>query len=227
MKRVVIPEWLDEARGTAAEISVALSDLRHINQWFGGVAATESMLLDVARRLGTKRLCLLEVASGGGYVPNAARERLKRHGIALTLTLLDRVHSHLVNGSNNGTCAIAADARALPFSENSFDLVNSCLFAHHLEPDELVEFVNEGLRVCRRAVLINDLVRSWLHLAAAYLTLPFYRSRFTHHDAPASVRRAYLMEEMSEILRKTRAARVEIRQHPMFRMGVIAWKHSI
>src|SRR5947199_5866128 len=36
--------------------------------------------------------------------------------------------------------------------------------------------------------LINDLVRSWLHLAFVYTGMPLYRSRLTRHDAPASVR---------------------------------------
>jgi hypothetical protein len=99
------------------------------------------------------------------------------------------------------------------------------LFVHHLEPDDIVRFVNEGLRVCRKAVVINDVVRDPVHLALVYLSLPLYRSRFTHHDAPASVKRAYTIAEMREMLGKTSAARVEIARHPLYRMGAIAWKH--
>ena len=54
--------------------------------------------------------------------------------------------------------AVAGDALALPFRDASFDLLSSTLFAHHLSPQELVQFVDEALRVCRVAVLINDLV---------------------------------------------------------------------
>ncbi len=35
MRRIVIPELLDDDLGTAAEIAQTLTDLRHINQWFG------------------------------------------------------------------------------------------------------------------------------------------------------------------------------------------------
>jgi hypothetical protein len=84
--------------------------------------------------------------------------------------------------------------------------------------------MNDGLRVCRTAVIINDLVRDPIHLALVYLSLPLYRSRFTHHDAPASVRRAYTIEEMHQMLRQTTASRVQIERHPLFRMGAIAWK---
>jgi ubiquinone/menaquinone biosynthesis C-methylase UbiE len=224
MRRVVIPELLDTDSGTPAEIAAALSDLRHINQWFGGISATQSMIARVAAKVGASSLSLLEVAAGTGYVPQTASTRLLKFGIQLQVTLLDRAHSHLKNSSGNGTLAVAGDALALPFADRSFDLVSCCLFAHHLEPQEILRFVNDGLRVCRAAVIINDVIRAPMHLALVYLSLPLYRSHFTHHDAPASVRRAYTIDEMHEMLRQTTAARVEVQRYPFFRMGAIAWK---
>jgi ubiquinone/menaquinone biosynthesis C-methylase UbiE len=224
MKRVVIPELLDTDSGTLAEIAAALSDIRQINRWFGGIATTQSMIAQVVRKHGARSLSLLEVAAGAGYVPHAASAHMRKSGVRLQVTLLDRAHSHLKNGSGNGSSAVAGDALALPFADGSFDLVSSCLFAHHLEPREFVQFVNEALRVGRTAVLINDLVRDPIHLALAYASLALYRSRFNRHDAPASVRRAYTLKEMHEMLGQTRAAKVEIERRPMFRMGAIAWK---
>jgi ubiquinone/menaquinone biosynthesis C-methylase UbiE len=226
MRRVVIPELLDTDSGTRAEVATALSDLRHINQWFGGISATQSMIARVAGELRVSSLSLLEVAAGGGYVPQAVARRMRKSGVQLEVTLLDRAHSHLRNSSGNGTAAVAGDAVALPFADGSFDLVSCCLFVHHLEPREVVQFVNEGLRVCRKAVLINDVVRDPIHLALVYLSLPLYRSHFTHHDAPASVRRAYTIDEMRQMLQQTRAAKLEIGRHPLYRMGAIAWKAS-
>jgi ubiquinone/menaquinone biosynthesis C-methylase UbiE len=224
MQRVVIPELLDTDSGTPAEIATALCDLRHINQWFGGVAATHLMIAQVAQKAGATSLSLLEVAAGAGYVPQAARLRLQKLGVELHFTLLDRAYSHLENGSRNETLAVAGEATALPFADGSFDTVSCCLFVHHLEPVQVVQFVNEGLRVCRTAVIINDVVRNPIHLALVYLSLPLYRSHFTHHDAPASVRRAYTIEEMNEMLRQTTAVSVQIKRYPLFRMGAIAWK---
>lgn len=224
MRRVVIPEWLDTDSGTAAEIATALTDLRHINQWFGGIDATQSMIAQVARKRGVNSLSLLEVASGAGFVPQAAGTRLRELGVQLQVTLLDRAHSHLRNSSGNGTGAVAGDATALPFADESFDVVSCCLFVHHLEPQEVVQFVKEGLRVCRAAVIINDVIRDPVHLALVYASLPLYRSRVTRHDAPASVRRAYTIEEMHQMLYQTEAASVEIERCPWFRMGAIAWK---
>ena len=220
MKRVVIPELLDTDSGTPAEIVASLSDLRRINRWFGGIAATERMVGRVARALNSSSLSLLEVAAGSGYVSEIARQRLGNRGLRLRVTLLDRAASHLSNGNR----AVVGNALALPFRDASFDLLGCNLFAHHLSPQELLQFVDDALRVCRIAVLIDDIVRHPLHLALVYAGLPLYRSRMTRHDAPASVRQAYTPDEMRTLLARTKAARVEIHRHYLFRMGVTAWK---
>ncbi len=221
MKRTATAEFLDTDAGTPAEVAGSLADLRRINRWFGGIATTGDMVERVARKTGRNSLSMLEVAAGSGYVPETAGERLRHRGISLRVTSLDRSPSHL----NNGNRVVAGDALALPFRGESFDLLSSNLFAHHLSPHELVQFVDEALRVCRIGVLINDLVRHAMHMALVYAGLPLFRSRITWNDAPASVRQAYTLEEMRTMLAQSSASRVEIQRHYLFRMGVIAWKH--
>ena len=101
----------------------------------------------------------------------------------------------------------------------------SCsLFAHHFDPDPLRVLVAEASRVSRRAVLINDLIRSRLHLLLVYLGLPLFRSRITWHDAPASVQAAYTVAEMRLLLAGLPFRQISISRHLLFRMGVILWK---
>jgi len=220
MKRVAIPELLDTDSGSPAEIAASLSDLNRINRWFGGISTTTSMIRRVAQKFGVLSLSMLEVAAGSGYVPERARQKLVHDGIELKVTLLDRAPSHLVNGNR----AIAGDVLALPFRDASFDLVGSVIFLHHLSPEQVIQSVNEALRVSRTVVLINDVVRHPMHLALVYAGLPLFRSRLTHHDAPASVRQAYTTAEIRDLLKRTSAARVEIHRHYLFRMGVMVWK---
>jgi ubiquinone/menaquinone biosynthesis C-methylase UbiE len=227
MKRKIIPELFDTDHGSAAEVLSALRDLRHINRWFGGNATTASLLTNLAKRSGSQSLSILEVAAGAGDVPRTVRQELQSKGIALEFTLLDRIGAHLATGNSKAEArerAIVADALCLPFATSSFDAIHCCLFAHHLAPQQLIHFVNEALRVCRTAVLINDLIRSPLHLALVYAGLPLFSSRFTWHDAPASVRQAYTQKEMDEILKQSAASKVDIRPHYLFRMGVTVWK---
>jgi ubiquinone/menaquinone biosynthesis C-methylase UbiE len=224
MQRINTPELLDSPDCPPHEIEASLRDLSRINRWFGGVATTRKLIERVAAATRKKHFELLEVAAGFGEIPKLAAQQLARQGITLEITHLDRAPSHLLPGTHT----VVADALALPFPDSSFDLVSSSLFAHHLEPDELARFATEALRVTRHAVLINDLIRHPLHLALVYAGFPLMRSYVSRVDGVASVRRAYVPEEMREILASASSnsstPQLDISRHYLFRMGVIAWK---
>jgi len=220
MKRLVVPELLDSDSGTPGEVADSLADLRMFNRSFGGVRTMSALIRAVAERRKLKELDWLDVAGGAGDVATLTTEALRRDGITVRPVVLDRALSHM-NGSHLNVCG---DALALPFRNESFDVVGSSLFVHHLEPDEVARFVGEGLRVARHAFMINDLIRHPLHWGLAVAGRPIYRSRLTRHDGPASVRRAYTVDEIREILEQSRAAEISIKTFYLFRMGVIAWK---
>jgi methyltransferase family protein len=221
MKRVVVEELLDSDAGTPREVEGSLKDLRMFNSWFGGVHTMASLLRRVARQRGLKNISWVDVAGGEGYVATRTQKSLARSGITSRPVIMDRAATHL----SNTHPAVCGDALALPFRDNSFDAVGCSLFLHHLEPAEIVRFAREGLRVARHAFLIHDLQRHPLHLALGYLGMPLYRSRITRHDALASVRRAYTVDEVRKMLAPVAAAdSIEINTFYLFRMGVIVWK---
>jgi ubiquinone/menaquinone biosynthesis C-methylase UbiE len=222
MQRVNTPEILDSDNLPQSEVEKSLRDLSRINRWFGGVATTRKLIENVARATGNAHFTVLEVAAGFGEVPKVAAQHLARKGITIEVTLLDRLQSHLLPENHS----LVADALALPFSAGAFDLVSSSLFIHHLEPAELARFAREALRVSRCAVLINDLIRHPLHLALVYAGFPLMRSRISRLDGVASVRRAYVPEELRRIVSSDRATRIEISRRYLFRMGVIVWKNA-
>lgn len=135
---------------------------------------------------------------------------------------MDRMAAHL---PRNGSGTVAGDALALPFLDRSFDLVTCSLLIHHLEREQIVQFVNEALRVARVAVLLNDLRREPLHLALLCAGYPLF-TRLTLHDGIASVRRAYTPQELKPILGNTDAAAVEMENQYLYRMGIIVWKDA-
>lgn len=225
MQRVNTQEILDFDDCPPVEVQTALRDLCRINRWFGGIATTRTLIERVVQTTGIKRFSVLEVAAGFGEVSKIAGRQLEPKGISLEVVDLDRVLTHLVPGNR----AVVADARALPFPDNSFDLVSCSLFAHHLEPAELAHFTGEALRVSRHAVLINDLIRHPMHLALVYAGFAWMRSYVSRVDGLASVRRAYVPREMRRILSSALRppAQIELSRHFLFRMGAIAWKRAI
>jgi ubiquinone/menaquinone biosynthesis C-methylase UbiE len=224
MRRVDRPEILDSDACSAAEVQAALAVIGRINRQFGGVSTSQKLVEEAARALGMTHLSMLEVAAGSGEVPEIVRRNLAQSGITLDVTLLDAAHSHLPRGNRS----VVANGLQLPFSDGSFDLVSCNLFAHHLRPEQLQRFVNEGLRVCRHAVLINDLVRHPVHLALVYASFPIMRSRVAWLDGLTSVRRAYTPSEMRQMLttHSSRTVRMNIFRHHLFRMGITIWKSA-
>lgn len=224
MQRIDAPEILDSDDCSLADVQATLQDIGRVNRWFGGVATTQKMVERLARASAISHFSMLEVAAGSGELAEIVRQRLAQRGINLDITLLDRARSHLPRDHG-----VVADALALPFGDDAFDLVTCNLFAHHLQPEQLAQFVREGLRVCRRAVLINDLIRHPVHLALAYAGYPIMRSRVAWLDGLTSVRRAYVPDEIRNLLASMlpqTAARVEISRNYLFRMGVIIWKNA-
>lgn len=219
MKRKVDSELLDSDCGTPVEIAAALADIRRINRWFGGVSTSERLVQRVVDASALRRIELLDVGSGSGDVPLAIASRLERRGVHLNPTLLDRCATHLPQVQ----AAIVGDALNLPFPPESFDLVTCSLFAHHLEPAILKLFVREALRVARIALVINDLVRTRLHLALIVAGRPLFRSRMAWQDGVVSIRRAYTEQELRVLLADA-GRRVEFSRHYLQRVGIIVWK---
>jgi ubiquinone/menaquinone biosynthesis C-methylase UbiE len=236
MQRVDAPEILDSDACSPREAQAVLAAIGRVNRWFGGVATTQKMVSRVIQAAGVNRLSMLEVAAGSGELPEIVRHKLARRGIQLDVTLLDMAHCHLPGGEyaigNNAkhNPRVVGDALRLPFKDGAFDVVSCSLFVHHLRPQQVQQFVPEALRVCRRAVLMNDLVRHPLHLAAAFAGFPIMLNRVAWLDGLTSVRRAYVPKEIKTMLAsdvlKT-PARLEISRHFLYRMAVIAWKMPI
>jgi ubiquinone/menaquinone biosynthesis C-methylase UbiE len=235
MQRIDAPEILDSDACSPREAQAVLAAIGRVNRWFGGVATTQKMVNRVAQAAGVKRLSLLEVAAGSGEVPEIVRQRLALRGIVVDVTLLDVARSHLPGGDlaipNHGekSHCIVGDALSLPFRDGAFDVVSCSLFAHHLSPQQLQQFVREALRISRRAVLINDLIRHPMHLAWAFAGFPIMCNRVAWLDGLTSVRRAYVPQEIECMLAGgdfESPMRLEISRHFLYRMAVILWRNS-
>ncbi|MGA3349113.1 MAG: methyltransferase domain-containing protein [Candidatus Sulfotelmatobacter sp.] len=236
MQRTDAPEILDSDACSPEDVLSALRVIASVNRRFGGIATTQWMVERVAGKTGLKHISLLEVGAGPGELPEIVRQNLAPRQISLDVTLLDLARSHLprINGtaanSSKSNQAIVANALALPFIDGAFDLVSCNLFAHHLNPQQLKQFMREGLRVSCCAVLINDLVRDPLHLALVCASYPLMRHRVAWLDGLTSVRRAYVPAEIQKLITEEFPAdarpQIEISRHFLYRMGIILWKKS-
>ena len=214
-------ELLDGPVGAAAR-AASLADIERLNAWFGGYALTLREIRRVAATAPGRRLVVLDV--GGGHAAFAARlvRWARRAGRAIRVVVAERDAETLALARR--TCAaypeialVQADATALPFAEGAADVSVASLTLHHLEPDGVVAALREMAATARRAVVVNDLLRTRATLALVWLaTRLLWCHPISRHDGPLSVRRAYSGAELSALGEKAGLERLAIREYRMF-----------
>jgi len=201
-------EYLDGPLDDAAVLRGNLRDLTRINRWFGGAAASRRALEGLLGRR-TVPHTLLDVGTGAADIPLALIADGERRGRPLRVTGVDARREVLeaaraVEPRLATTEALelaVSDGRSLPWPDGSFDVVHASLVIHHLEPPEAIAFLREAGRVSRLGVIVNDLVRARRHwLGARVLVRVITRNRYTRHDGPMSVQRAYTRIELHALL---------------------------
>jgi len=198
-------ELLDGPLDDPAALVANLRDLRRLNRLSGGASLSRRAIA----ALGSAE-SLLDVGTGAADIPIALLADARRRGRALRIVATDSrpevlAAARVVRPSLDRIVGLRleiADGRGLPYPDGAFDVCHASLVVHHLEPDDAIAFLAELGRVARRGIVVNDLVRgrrAWLGTWLAVHTLA--RSRYTRHDGPLSVRRAYSREELAGLIR--------------------------
>jgi ubiquinone/menaquinone biosynthesis C-methylase UbiE len=196
-------ELLDGPLDDPEALAGNLRDLRRFNRLLGGTALSRRAIAALAGL--QSDVTLLDVGTGGADIPVALIADAARRGRRLAVLAVDARLEVLAAARESrpgldrvpGLTLEAADGRALPYPDASFDIVHASLLHHHLSPADATLLLREMARVARRGVVVNDLSRGRLALAGArVVTALLTRNRLTRHDAPLSVQRAYTIKEM-------------------------------
>jgi len=201
-------ELLDGPLDDPAALRGNLRDLAWINRRLGGTRASRRAIDELlARRSGPHTL--LDVGTGAADIPMALIAGSATTGRPLRVTALDSREEVLGAareiddrvGTTDGLELVLGDGRSLPWPDRAFDVVHASLVLHHLEPADAIAFLAEAARVTRHGVVVNDLVRARHHWLGAHALLAVTtRNRYTRHDGPLSVRRAYTRVELRALL---------------------------
>lgn len=233
MRRIVTPELIDRPSADPVLLRRSLGDLAWMNRYLGvtaGIAQELERLLDGAS---LSRLSVLDVAAGGGDIVRAldrwcGGRGLEFEGVALDLgRATARVAAARPAGREQRRIGVVcADARALPFADRSFDIAICSTFLHHLELEAAAAALHEMARVSAIGVVVTDLRRGPLgYLAAWTLANTLWRRHpYTRHDAVASMRAAYTLEEARDLAGRAGLAAV-VEPQPWFRWA-LRWRRT-
>lgn len=227
-------ELLDDPRADPVAVERELRDIARLNALFGGTTAVIRELDQLFEQGKTERgtgkgasWTLLDVGTGLGDIPRAATAAAGRRGIALRIVGVEinrAAAASALRADRSGRLRIVlADGNALPFAPGSVDVVIASQVLHHLARDAAVRWIASFGALARRGVVLADLRRSRIAMAAVWLvSFPLGFGAVTRHDAVVSLRRGYTRAEMNAMLQAGGAPPVARRRRG-FRI-VAAWR---
>jgi len=209
MRRVRIPEWMDDPALDPAEHRRALRGLVRVNAVsFTGHQTWQAMKRVAGDLAPGKSLSVCELASGGGEILHYWTRRALREGIIPRFCATD-YNPRTVEGLRDSLTLKGhpVDAKVLdvlgetPYPE--CDISVCTLFLHHLDPEDVIKVLSRMANSARKGIVVSDLRRSWSGWALAWgVGRILSRSRVVHHDGPVSVQAAYTCEEIVDLGRE-------------------------
>jgi ubiquinone/menaquinone biosynthesis C-methylase UbiE len=227
-ERIYEEELLDSGAGTDEDVAQNLADLRRINRFLGGTRVILKSVSKIISDGEQDELSLLDVGTGSADIPMAVARWCRLRGIdpviaAVDLSERNLLISRTVLGIDSQTSLVRADALALPFEARSFDLVTASLFLHHFVEDDVVRLLTEFVRVAKRAVIINDLVRSLIPYYLIRMAGPVFATSFlTRNDGPVSVLRGFTAAELSLLAERARLPRYKVEHLFPYRLSLVS-----
>jgi SAM-dependent methyltransferase len=225
LPRLDEPEWLDQGRGSSADVADNLNEMWRLNRWLGGWSALTRHLYP--RLLAAGGPCtLLDLGTGSAQMLLALAGWASAHELTLQLIGLDWAARNLAVARRQGRGRVGlllADALRPPLPTGGVDFVISSLFLHHFAPPQAAEMLRGAASLARRTLILSDLVRGVLPELAFGLVQPVLaRHPFTRHDGCLSIRRAYTPAELRALAAEAGLTRARVYAHWPWRMTLVA-----
>jgi SAM-dependent methyltransferase len=214
------PELMDQPDLDAATHRRALAGLRRLNAICRIDSAVWQALGRIAATSKGSPLRVLDVASGGGDVAMRVARQAKRRGIALEMSGCDISPTAVAHASATARGAGLVDVHffqcdvlndSLP---EGYDVVMCSLFLHHLHETDAERLLRNMAAAARRAVLVDDLLRSRTGYLLAWLgSRLFTTSPIVHTDGPLSVRAAFSVDEARALAERAGLTGAQFHRH--------------
>ena len=191
-------ELLDSGRLSRSEVEANLADLARLNRLPGGTDASVRAISALVG--GSNAIRVLDVGTGAGDIPIAfARRGWRVVAADINPAVLAVARDRLARVPN--VEILEADVLSLPLEDDAVDVAHCSLLIHHFAPEAAAAALRELSRVSRHGVVVNDLRRGLLPLAATWVSvMALGRSEVTRVDGMASARRAYTLPELDRLL---------------------------
>lgn len=194
------------------------ADIARSNRLLGGLRAAVAEIRGVLAGSGGSAT-LLDVGSGLADIPRRATAIAADMGVTLSTIALDDEPSLVGAARRSVTFAVCATGFALPFRDNSVDVVMCSQLLHHFDWADAERLLRELDRVACGAVIVSDLRRSWIAAAGFWVVAVLLRfHRVTRHDGVVSVLRGFTADDLRRMVRTATGATPDVRRRLGFRL---------
>jgi 2-polyprenyl-3-methyl-5-hydroxy-6-metoxy-1,4-benzoquinol methylase len=179
------------------EYQECLCQLDKIGRYLGGDKATFKGFGKLKRAPKT----ILDVGCGGGLFTLKLGKKYPQAtvlGIDTSSEAIQIANYNLSKNkkkSSNVRFSVPASPH-LSYPAKSFDVITSTLVCHHLNDQELIEFLKSSFQIAKQAIILNDLHRHFFaSICYAIITPLFFRNRLIIHDGLVSIKRGFLYKD--------------------------------
>jgi len=212
-------EHLDKGDYTPEEYEGCIVELQRVNQWLGDTKALRNSLLKEIEAAELQAFSVLDVGAGSGEllrVIAAWANESNRSARLVGLELNERSAKEIVEGSAQypQISSVRGDAFRVPFADKQFEYVICSLFTHHFRDPQVVELLQEMVRVARRKIFVIDLHRNVVaYTFFTTIAKLFLHNRLIREDGALSILRSFTPEELKRLGRKAELKNVAVEEH--------------
>lgn len=229
MKRIVVPEEMDDEAIGRKEHQHALQGLERLNFFSGSAQHLWPAIEALACQRRERPLRVLDIATGSGDIPISLWKKARKKNILLEIAACDKSSQALDFAREKARAnGVAVHFFSLDIHEMEipagYDVLISSLFLHHLQEEEAAKFLKSLAQQAKQLVLVNDLARSVPGLLLAFLgTRLLTASAVVHTDGVRSAQAAFSLAEIKKMAQDAglRGARIECRWPSRF---LLLWK---
>lgn len=212
------------------EYEQCLRILFKVNKLFGSFKQVIKLL-----KLFPKDATLVDIGCGGGlfllhlnqYYPEMRMLGLDTSAEAIRLAQneLEQWQKRKRSASNNIEFQLQHQAE-LTLKQDSVDILLSTLVCHHLDDEELIEFLTKASNATRKAVIINDIHRHSIAYCFYKLLSPLFGNRLITQDGLTSIQKGFTRVELERLLQRANLHNYQIKWHFPFRWSILILKNN-